>query len=132
MSRIPLTNGCRDNNRASRINIQRFGVYCQHAFYAFYGFTIGANHVNIVTQQTQNKLESEMKRYTLEQAKQAFFNEDATALAVYCDEALIEKLATWLENNDYDSDYAWRLYDMGEEEMRYLKEMAAEEFAEFL
>mgnify|MGYP003115123569 FL=1 len=73
-----------------------------------------------------------MKRYTLEQAKQAYFNEDATALAVYCDEALIEKLATWLENNDYDSDYAWRLYDMGEEEMRCLKEMAAQEFAEFL
>lgn len=69
-----------------------------------------------------------MKKYTLEQAKAAFFNEDATALSVYCDEAMIQKLATWLEDNDYDGSYAFYLYELGEEEMRILRHEAAAEF----
>jgi hypothetical protein len=68
---------------------------------------------------------------TLTEAKKHFFNEDSLSLSVASEED-IQALATWLEANDYDADYAWRLHDMGSEEMRCIMASAAEEFAEFL
>ena len=67
----------------------------------------------------------------LEEAKKHFFNEDATALSMASD-ADMERLGKWLEKNDYDSSFAWRLHDMGGEEMRCLMAAAKQEFAEFL
>ena len=66
----------------------------------------------------------------LEEAKKHYFNEDALSLSM-ASEADIQRLATWLEKNDYDSCYAWQLHDMGNQEMRYLKAEAQQEFAEF-
>ena len=45
---------------------------------------------------------------------------------------MIDDLAVWLEDNDYDSDYVYRLHDYGLEEMRCLMAEAAVEFREHL
>jgi hypothetical protein len=55
---------------------------------------------------------------TLSQMKVYFFNE-STEIGL-ASEADIQRLATWLEANDYDSDYAWQLWDMAREEIECL------------
>jgi len=67
----------------------------------------------------------------LEEAKKHYFNEDALSLSVASEED-IQALATWLEDNGFDSDFAWQLHDWGCEEMRCLVAEAKQEFAEFL
>jgi hypothetical protein len=61
-----------------------------------------------------------MKNFTFEQAKAAYFNEDAAELS----------LAS--EDNGYDSEYVYRLHEYGLEEMRCLMAEAAIEFADHL
>jgi hypothetical protein len=72
-----------------------------------------------------------MQTFTFEQAKAAYFNEDAAELSL-ASEQMIDDLAVWLEDNGYDSGYVYRLHDYGLEEMRCLMAEAAIEFAEHL
>ena len=72
-----------------------------------------------------------MKTFTFEQAKAAYFNEDAAELSL-ATEQMIDDLAVWLEDNGHDSEYVYRLHDYGLEEMRCLMAEAAIEFAEHL
>lgn len=72
-----------------------------------------------------------MQTFTFEQAKAAYFNEDAAELSL-ASEQMIDDLAVWLEDNGYGSDYVYRLHDYGLEEMRCLMAEAAIEFAEHL
>ena len=58
---------------------------------------------------------------TLNEMKEHYFNE-ASELAL-ASESDIQRLATWLEANDYDSDLAWQLWDSANEELSF---MAAE------
>lgn len=67
----------------------------------------------------------------LEELKKHYFNEDSLSLSAASQDD-IQKLAVWLENNDYDPDYAWTIYDMGRQEMRCIMADAASEFAEFM
>lgn len=55
---------------------------------------------------------------TLSQMKTHFFNECAE-LGLASEED-IQRLATWLEANDYDADYAWQLWDSAREELEYM------------
>jgi hypothetical protein len=55
---------------------------------------------------------------TLSQMKTHFFNESAE-LGLASEED-IQRLATWLEANDYDADYAWQLWDSAREELEYM------------
>ena len=45
-----------------------------------------------------------MQTFTFEQAKAAYFNDDAEELSL-ASEQMIDDLAVWLEDNGYDSDY---------------------------
>ena len=72
-----------------------------------------------------------MQEFTFEQAKAAYFNEDAAELSL-ASLQMIDDLAVWLEDNDYDSDYVYRLHDYGLEEMRCLIAEAGIEFSEYL
>jgi hypothetical protein len=64
---------------------------------------------------------------TLDQMKKHFFNEsDELGLASETD---IQRLATWLEANDFDADYAWTLWESAREELAYLMADAMAEFA---
>lgn len=56
---------------------------------------------------------------TLNEMKEHFFNE-ALELAL-ASESDIQRLATWLEANDYDSGFAWQLWDSANEELSFLK-----------
>ena len=56
----------------------------------------------------------------LEKAKTAYFNEDSLELSMF-QESEIQALSTWLEDNDHDGDFVWSLYEMGKEEMHYLR-----------
>ena len=64
---------------------------------------------------------------TFNEAKQAYFNEDATALSM-ASQATIEKLSNWLDKNDHDGSYCFHLYELGKEEMRCLMHEARLEF----
>lgn len=55
---------------------------------------------------------------TLDQMKEHFFNEE-TELAL-ASESDIQRLATWLEANNFDADLAWRLWDSAQEELAYM------------
>jgi hypothetical protein len=56
---------------------------------------------------------------TFEKAKKHFFNEEMEiALA---SEETMQKLATWLEKNGYDADFAWSLWESSREELEYLR-----------
>ena len=46
---------------------------------------------------------------TFNEAKQAYFKEDATALSM-ASQATIEKLSKWLDKNDHDASYCFHLY----------------------
>jgi hypothetical protein len=49
----------------------------------------------------------------LKEAAECFFNEDITTLAILCDEGKIELLCNYLEENGYDSDSAYTLWQWG-------------------
>jgi len=66
--------------------------------------------------------------FTLENAKKAYFNEDACELSL-ADEKTLDELVEWLNANNYDGDFAIQLWDMGQEEMRCLIAEARAEFA---
>lgn len=53
----------------------------------------------------------------LEEAKTHYFNEDAMALSKASEDDL-STLATWLEANDYDPDFAYRLHEIGRQEIK--------------
>ena len=55
-----------------------------------------------------------------DKAKTAYFNEDSCELSLF-PESVIQALSTWLEDNGYDGDFVWSLYEMGREEMEYLR-----------
>ena len=55
---------------------------------------------------------------TFEKAKQHYFNEEME-LGLASEETM-QKLATWLEKNGYDSDGAWTLWDSCREELEYM------------
>lgn len=55
---------------------------------------------------------------TLDQAKQHFFNEEME-LALASEETM-QKLTAWLEENDYDADFAWSLWESSREELAYM------------
>ena len=59
------------------------------------------------------------KATPLDTLKEWFFNE-ASELAL-ASESDIQRLATWLEANDYDSDLAWQLWDSANEELSFLR-----------
>jgi len=65
--------------------------------------------------------------FTLENAKKAYFNEDACELSL-ADEKTLDELVEWLNANNYDGDFAIQLWDMGKEEMRSLILEARAEF----
>lgn len=67
----------------------------------------------------------------LEELKKHYFNEDSLSLSAAKQED-IQQLAVWLEDNGYDPDYAWTMYDMGCQEMRHIMADAASEFAELM
>tara|TARA_R100000951_G_scaffold108976_1_gene105634 strand:- start:16937 stop:17122 length:186 start_codon:yes stop_codon:yes gene_type:complete len=57
---------------------------------------------------------------TLNEMKEYYFNEAAElALATESD---IQRLATWLESNNYDADLAWRIWDSANEELSFMVE----------
>ena len=58
---------------------------------------------------------------TLNETKTHYFDE-ATELGM-ASEQDIERLCVWLEENGYDADLAWRMWDAAVEEIEY---MAAE------
>ena len=64
---------------------------------------------------------------TFNEAKQAYFNEDCTALSM-ASSATMEKLSKWLDKNDYDASYCFHLYELGKEEMRCIMHEARLEF----
>jgi hypothetical protein len=55
-----------------------------------------------------------------DKAKTAYFNEDSCELSLF-PESVIQAVSTWLEDNDHDGDFVWSLYEMGREEMEYLR-----------
>lgn len=63
---------------------------------------------------------------TLDQMKQHFFNESSDLGMASEDD--IQRLATWLELNGYDSDFAWRLWSDAADELEYLIADARIEF----
>tara|TARA_R100001510_G_C7622050_1_gene182701 strand:- start:818 stop:1024 length:207 start_codon:yes stop_codon:yes gene_type:complete len=65
--------------------------------------------------------------FTFEDAKRAYFNEDACELSL-ADEKTLNALVEWLDANDYDGGFAIRLWDMGDEEMRCMMAEAKAEF----
>ena len=67
----------------------------------------------------------------LKELKNHYFNEDSLSLSLAKNDD-IQKLASWLEDNGYDPDYAWTMYEMGCEELRCIMDDASDEFAEFI
>ena len=64
---------------------------------------------------------------TIEEAKKAYFNEDACELSLASQET-INQLTTWLDANGYDGGFAQVLWDMGNQEMKALMAEAKAEF----
>lgn len=64
---------------------------------------------------------------TLTQMKKHYFNE-ATELGMASEDD-IQRLATWLGANDFDSDLAWRIWEDSATELEYMMADLAAEFA---